>query len=143
MKNCVSILFLTLGFHICTYGQVVNEDFVSAIYPGCEKEIDNGHRKKCMAKKIALFTYGKFNTKILCDIGVEGFERIGVVFKVNTEGDVVDVQARSKYDSVKEECIRVIKLLPKITPAKKSGNAVDFPFALPIKMRCLGNVDKG
>ncbi|HLU51083.1 MAG TPA: energy transducer TonB [Flavobacteriaceae bacterium] len=102
------------------------------VFPGCEREKNNDGRKKCMSDKINEFVHSKFNTGLADDLGLTGRQRISVTFKINSKGDVVDVMARAPHPRLESEAKRVIQLLPKMTPGKQRGKAVDVPYSLPI-----------
>tara|TARA_X000001036_G_scaffold432912_1_gene469615 strand:- start:583 stop:1503 length:921 start_codon:yes stop_codon:yes gene_type:complete len=101
------------------------------IYPGCEKG-NNEKRRKCMSERIAKFVRKKFNTKLAEDYGLSGRQRISVIFKINTLGDVVGIRARAPNPQLEDEAIRVINLLPKMKPGMQLGKPVIVPYSLPI-----------
>ena len=47
-------------------------------------------------------------------------------------GNIVDIQARAPHKKLKEEAIRVIKLLPKMEPGKQQGKPVKVRYSMPI-----------
>ncbi|PKQ43757.1 M56 family metallopeptidase [Confluentibacter flavum] len=100
-------------------------------YPGCEKG-NNEQKKKCMSEKIQEFVGKKFNTDLASDLGLSGRQRITVMFKIDTEGNIVSVQSRAPHPALEEEATRVIKLLPKMQPGKQRGKPVIVPYSLPI-----------
>ncbi len=112
------------------------------IFPGCEKEIGNNAKKKCMADKISRFVREKFNTQLASRLGLNGRQRINVVFKIDKEGDVIDVRARASHGSLEEEAIRIISLLPKMTSGYQYGKAVTVPYSLPIVFQVASQVKK-
>jgi hypothetical protein len=63
-----------------------------------------------------------------------GKKRVFIGFKVDVNGDVVDVQARAPHIKIKEEVIRVMRSLPKMIPGEQDGKNVavnyNIPFAL-------------
>ncbi len=102
------------------------------IFPGCEKKKGNAKKKQCMSDKISKFVNRKFNTDLAGEYGLEGRQRISVVFKIDKSGNVVGVQARAPHPGLEKEAKRVIKLLPKMKPGKQRGKAVTVPYSLPI-----------
>lgn len=102
------------------------------IYPGCEKAQGNQGKKQCMSKKIAKYINKKFNTSIASNLGLEGKQRVNVIFKIDRTGSVIDVRARAPHPDITKEAIRVIKRLPKMKPGKQKGKAVIVPYSLPI-----------
>ncbi|GAA4294232.1 M56 family metallopeptidase [Aestuariibaculum suncheonense] len=102
------------------------------VFPGCESLESNEERKNCMSQSIAKFVNENFNTDIANSLGLEGRQRINTIFKINEEGDVVDVRARAPHPGLEEEAKRVIQLLPKMQPGKQKGYVVTVPYSLPI-----------
>ena len=102
------------------------------IYPGCEKKIGNAGKKKCMSEKIQKFVQKKFDTELANDLGLEGRQRISVQFKIDKNGNVVDVRARAPHPKLEQEAVSVVRALPKMTPGKQRGKSVGVLYALPI-----------
>jgi len=103
------------------------------IYPGCENAGNNNAKKKCMSEKIQKFVQKKFNSELANDLGLDaGRQRISVQFKIDKNGNVVDVRARAPHPRLEQEAIKVVKQLPKMTPGKQRGKAVGVLYALPI-----------
>jgi bla regulator protein blaR1 len=102
------------------------------VFPGCESLTSNIEQKDCMAKEIAMFVNKNFNTNIGKENGLVGKQRINVIFKINQEGNIVDVRSRAPHPALEAEAIRVIKTLPKMTPGKQKGKVVTVPYSLPI-----------
>ncbi|TDI70371.1 MAG: energy transducer TonB [Bacteroidetes bacterium] len=102
------------------------------VYPGCEKAGNNAAKKKCMSDKVMKFVQKKFNTDLANDLGLEGRQRISVQFKIDKNGNVVNVRARAPHPRLEQEAIRVVKALPKMTPGRQRGKAVGVLYALPI-----------
>ena len=102
------------------------------VFPGCEKEKGNNAKKKCMSTKIAKFVNKKFNVDLAGDLGLSGRQTIRVLFKIDKNGNVVNVQSRAPHPRLAKEAERVIKLLPKMKPGKQRGKAVTVSYTLPI-----------
>ena len=102
------------------------------IYPGCEKKKNNAEKKQCMSEKIQKFVQKKFNTELAGDLGLEGRQRISVQFKIDKNGNVVNVRARAPHPKLQQEAIKVVKSLPKMVPGKQRGKAVGVLYSLPI-----------
>ena len=73
-----------------------------------------------------------FNTDIAKYLGLSGIQRISVIFKIDKNGNVVDVRSRGPHPSLEKEAIRVINMLPRIKPGTKNGKPVIVPYSLPI-----------
>jgi len=102
------------------------------VYPGCENAGNNEAKRQCMSEQIQKFVQKKFNTELANDLGLEGRQRISVQFKIDKNGNVVDVKARAPHPKLEQEAISVVKSLPKMTPGKQRGKAVGVLYALPI-----------
>ena len=102
------------------------------IFPGCERKKGNAAKKKCMSEKVAKFVNKKFNTDLASDLGLSGRQRISVFFKIDKNGNIVNVGARAPHPGLEKEAKRVISLLPKMQPGKQRGKAVIVPYSLPI-----------
>ncbi len=102
------------------------------IYPGCEKKKSNADKKQCMSEKIQKFVQKKFDTELAGDLGLEGRQRIAVQFKIDKNGNVVDVRARAPHPRLQQEAISVVKSLPKMVPGMQRGKAVGVLYSLPI-----------
>lgn len=102
------------------------------IYPGCEGFSNNSARKKCLEEKVMLFVRNRFNVELAGELGLEGQQRIFVQFKIDKNGDVVDVRARAPHPRLEEEALDVVSSLPKMIPGKQRGKPVGVLYALPI-----------
>ena len=91
------------------------------VYPGCEKKRSNAEKKKCMSEKVQKFVQKKFNTELAGDLGLEGRQRIAVQFKIDKNGDVVNVRARAPHPKLEQEAVKVVKALPKMVPGRQRG----------------------
>lgn len=62
--------------------------------------------------------------------------RVILSFVVEKDGSITDIQEmRSPSEYLTEEAIRVVKLMPKWTPAKRRGQAVRVKYMLPFTFR--------
>ena len=102
------------------------------IYPGCEGLPGNEAKKNCMSEAITSFVEKKFNTTFGKGLGLTGKQRILVIFKIDKTGNVKDIRARAPHKSFEAEAIRVISLLPKMTPGLQFGETVIVPYSMPI-----------
>ena len=102
------------------------------IYPGCEIYEENDKRKSCLAEKVMVFVQQGFNTDLASELGLDGRQRISVQFKIDRNGDVVDVRARAPHPRLEQEAIALVSSLPKMVPGKQRGKPVGVLYALPI-----------
>lgn len=99
-------------------------------YPGCTG--DNEALKECMSTKIAEAINANFNTDIAGALNLSGRQRITVQFKIDKTGTVTDIRAPAPQPELEAEAIRVVKLLPKMTPGEHRGEKVGVLYSLPI-----------
>ncbi len=103
-------------------------------YPGCFQET-NLELKKCMSDNIKTVIHKNFNTILAGSLGLNGLQRITVIFKINKKGYVTGIRARAPHPILEKEAIRVVKLLPKMIPGKQKGKEVGVIYSLPIVFR--------
>ncbi len=97
-----------------------------------EKMNEINEIKKCVNDQISKHVNEHFNTGILSkDLKDRHF--IAVQFKINNEGNVEDIIAKSKFKELQIEAIRVIELLPTFIPAElENGEKVGVIYSFPI-----------
>ncbi len=103
------------------------------IFPNCkgnEQEL-----KKCLERKVAEHISKNFDTKLANSLGLKkGVRRVMAMFEITKDGTIRNIRCRAPHKTLEEETIRVIKLLPKMTPAEDGkGGKVNVKYALPIK----------
>jgi protein TonB len=105
------------------------------VFPGCKGS--NKQLRACFSNQVAKFVSKKFNSELASDLGLTpgSIQKIFVVFKIDKNGNVVDIKARAPEKKLQEEAIRVVKLLPKMMPGKQRGKAVGVKYGLPIVFR--------
>lgn len=101
------------------------------LFPGCKGTKEE--LKACFSKQISNYINRKFNAGLAQELGLSpGTQRIFTLFKIDNNGNIVDIQARAPHKKLQEEAIRVIKLLPKMEPGKQQGIPVKVRYSLPI-----------
>ena len=114
------------------------------IYKGCKKEKGNTNKKRCMSDKIAKLFQENFNTEMHEDSDlIPGMKRISLVFKINEEGNIIDIRARAEDEYLEAEAIRVAKLIPRLTPGMQRGKPVVVPYSLPLNINLTVNKNEG
>jgi len=103
------------------------------IFPGCNGK-DEEELKKCFNKKIAKFINKKFNTNLASNLGLFGKQRILVLFEIDKDGNIVNIQSKAAHKSLEKEAIEVTKKLPKMIPGKQRGRSVSVKYTLPIAL---------
>src|SRR5690606_36281335 len=96
---------------------------------------NNNDKKKCMSDKIQQFVSKNFNTELASELGLSGVQKIIVLFKIDKNGNIVNVQSRAPHPGLEKESKRVIGKLPQMQPGKQRGKAVIVPYSLPITFR--------
>ena len=139
MKKLILLLFIPL----VSFGQSETENNSKVpseviesvpIFPGCNRG-SNKKKRKCMSEKIEKFVESKYNTDIPADLGLTGRQRISVIFKIDTLGNIIGVRARAPHPSLEKEAVRVINLLPKMKPGIQNGKPVIVPYSLPMTLQ--------
>lgn len=98
------------------YGVIVDE---SPLFPGGDESL-----------RMYLKENTHYPTEAL-ENGIQG--RVFVSFVVNEDGNITDVKvARPANPSLEKEAIRVVSSMPKWTPGKQRGKAVDVSYTVPI-----------
>ncbi|OAD43106.1 M56 family metallopeptidase [Polaribacter atrinae] len=99
-------------------------------FPGCESG-----DKKCFSKEVQKHFSRNFNADLPNQLGLEaGKKRIFIGFKIDKEGNVVDVNARAPHKDLKEEVIAVMNTLPKMIPGEHDGKKVGVKYSIPISI---------
>ncbi len=102
------------------------------VYPGCE-DMTNEEKKACLNKSIHNFVGAEFDSNLAKNLGLEsGKKRIFVLFKIDRDGNVVDVRARAPHKGLEKEAIRTIQKLPQMQPGNLEGKAVGVKYSIPI-----------
>ena len=99
------------------------------VFPGC-----TGTRKEkseCLNKGIRRFVVKNFNADVSKGLP-KGRKKIWIVFRIDENGNVTNINARAPHPKLKEEAMRVARLLPKMEPGKQLGKAVGMKYTLPI-----------
>jgi len=117
-------------------GQVYTFDVVTnkPIWPGCERIADDSARFYCFNLEIRKFVVKEFEYPELSkQMNIGG--KVYVSFVIEKDGKISNVEiARGVEKLIDAEAIRVVKKLPKVTPAKISGRPVRLSYVLPISV---------
>lgn len=104
------------------------------VFPGCEGTQEE--LRTCLQEKITNHISANFNSDLAKGLGLKaGIKKIFVMFEIDKEGKITDVQARGPHQSLADEATRVINLLPKMMPGKHKGDAVGVKYTLPIAIK--------
>lgn len=103
------------------------------VYPGCEGTKEE--LKKCLQDKINKHVLKHFKTQIAQELGLTaGKKKVYVQFKIDKTGEIVDIRARGPHARLEKEAIRVVKLLPQMTPGKQRTKPVHVSYTLPVTL---------
>ncbi|MEQ3655409.1 MAG: energy transducer TonB [Dokdonia sp.] len=105
------------------------------IFPGCEAAGSNEARKTCFNQKLQKLISRKFNGDVIADAGLTGEYLIHVQFKVDTQGDIVDIKTRAPHPRLDKEARRVVQLIPKMIPGMQRKVPVGVIYQLPIRIK--------
>jgi protein TonB len=117
------------------------------IFFGCDSTVVEEERKLCFERSMAYHVAGNFVYPILAkQLKVQG--KIFVNFVIERDGQVSDISVvrglqSPTQDSIinvaarelEDECIRVIKLLPRFSPAVFDGKPSRMQFTMPINAK--------
>ncbi len=105
-------------------------------FPGCEEEEgDNNDKKACADQKLLKFIYKNIKyPSVARMMQVEGM--VVMSFIVYEDGHVGDINTlRGVCQSMEEECIRVLEMMPEWTPGQQKGEPVRVQYNIPIRFK--------
>lgn len=103
------------------------------VFPGCKG--NKAQLKKCFNKKMQKHFVKKFDSDLPNELGLSpGKKRLIMLFKIDKTGNIVDIRAKAPHPRLQKEAVRIIKLLPKMTPGKQRGKAVGVKYTLPMRI---------
>ena len=101
------------------------------VFPGCEGASD---KKACFQEQMQKHIRKHFRyPEIAQEMGVQG--RVNVMFVIQKDGSIGGIRMRGPDKNLEAEALRIIELLPKMTPGKQRGRPVKVPFSIPITFR--------
>lgn len=110
----------------------VNAVEEAPVFPGCEKVNGREERIKCLSDKINQHIRKKFDANLGSKLGLDGIQRINVMFTIDTNGNVVGIKALSKHKELDEEAVEVMGKLPKMQPGRQNEKPVKVSYTFPI-----------
>jgi len=103
------------------------------VFPGCKG--NKAKLKKCFSKKVQKHFLRKFNQDLPNEVGLSpGKKKVYIGFKIDRQGNVVNIQVRAPHPRIKKEVIRVMKQLPKMKPGKQRGKPVGVKYSIPFSL---------
>jgi protein TonB len=101
------------------------------VFPGCEGASD---KKACFQEQMQKHIRKNFRyPEIAQEMGVQG--RVNVMFVIQRDGSIGGIRMRGPDKNLEAEALRIINLLPKMTPGRQRGRPVKVPFSIPITFR--------
>lgn len=102
-------------------------------FPGCES-FNESEARLCFQQKMQehIRTHFRYPEQAQRR-GLSG--RVSVIFIISKNGEIENIRTRGPHEILEEDVVRIIKLLPKMTPGKENGEAVKVPFSIPINYR--------
>ena len=110
------------------------------MFEDCET-LSAEERRKCTSDAITNHVQQNFNIDLAGDLGLTGKQKIATVFKIDKEGNIIDIKSSAPHPRLEEEAKRVIKSLPKMIPGKQKGKTVVVPYSLPIIFEVADKTD--
>ncbi|MFK8058855.1 MAG: M56 family metallopeptidase [Polaribacter sp.] len=96
-------------------------------FPGCEEG-----DKACFSKMIQKHFAKEFNSELPKTLGLEpGRKRVFIGFKIDKQGNVVDIKTRAPHIKIKDEVIKVMSSLPRMQPGEHKGQKVGVKYSIP------------
>ena len=105
------------------------------VFPGCENLPTEDERFNCFNLKARQFIGKNFEfPEMAKQMGIQG--KVWVSFVIDKDGKVTNVKVDRGVDKLlDEEAIRVVRMMPKMSPAKVGGRPVKMSYTLPINAR--------
>jgi protein TonB len=105
------------------------------VFPGCEDMAPEEERFNCFNVKTRQFIGKNFEfPEMARQMGIQG--KVWVSFIIEKDGRITDVAVDRGVDKLlDEEAVRVVRMFPKMTPAKVGGRSVRMRYSLPINAR--------
>ncbi|HBI40399.1 MAG TPA: hypothetical protein DDY16_05565 [Tenacibaculum sp.] len=107
-------------------------------FPSCSS-FSNAERKACLHREISAIVQNNFAKDIANQLALPGgSKRIFVRFKIGVSGEIHSIMVRAPHEKLKQEAIRVVKLIPRLFPGRQSGRPVEMSYTLPITISVDG-----
>jgi len=103
------------------------------VFPGCKGS--KNELKACFSKMVQKHFSRKFDANLPNELGLSsGRKRVFIGFKIDKNGNIVDVNARAPHPKIKSEVISVMKQLPKMKPGRQRGKPVGVKYSIPFTL---------
>lgn len=103
------------------------------VFPGCSGGKDE--LKDCFSQMVQKHFSRKFDAELPNELGLSsGRKRVFIGFKIDKNGNIVNVQARGPHPKIEDEVIKVMKQLPKMKPGRQRGKPVGVKYSIPFTL---------
>jgi protein TonB len=103
------------------------------VFPGCKG--NKAALKKCFSKKVQKHFSRKFDADLPNELGLSpGRKRVFISFKIDKQGNIVNIQARAPHPKIKSEVVSVMNKLPKMKPGRQRGKPVGVKYSIPFTL---------
>lgn len=103
------------------------------VFPGCKG--NNNELKDCFSKMVQKHFSRKFDAELPNELGLSpGKKRVFIGFKIDRDGNIVNIQARAPHPKIKSEVVSVMKQLPKMKPGRQRGKPVGVKYSIPFTL---------
>lgn len=101
------------------------------IFPGCENVSD---KRACFQEKMYQHIVDNFTyPKEAQEKGIQG--KVYVNFVIGTDGAIQKLRMRGPDELLEKEALRIISLIPKMTPGKQKEEVVAVTYSIPISFK--------
>ncbi len=101
----------------------------------CDLKFTGDALRKCVNSSFRKHIRRKFNIELALDMDLSGKIEIKTSFIINTNGDIVNIEAEAPNKTLSNEAIRAVNLIPKMIPGKHNGKPINVSYTLPIKFQ--------
>lgn len=103
------------------------------VFPGCKG--NKAELKACFSKMVQKHFSRKFDAELPNELGLSpGKKRVFIGFKIDQQGNIVNIQARGPHPKIESEVISVMNKLPKMTPGRQRGKPVGVKYSIPFSL---------
>jgi protein TonB len=103
------------------------------VFPGCKGSKEE--LKDCFGQMVQKHFVRKFDAELPNELGLSsGKKRVFIGFKIDKNGNIVNVQARGPHPKIEDEVLKVMKQLPKMKPGRQRGKPVGVKYSIPFTL---------
>jgi protein TonB len=103
------------------------------VFPGCKGS--KVELKDCFSQMVQKHFSRKFDAELPNELGLaSGRKKVYIGFKIDKNGNIVNVQARGPHPKIEDEVIKVMKQLPKMKPGRQRGKPVGVKYSIPFTL---------